>query len=102
MVKKMHEYEEMLMIAGDHAPHTEHGKFELKYSGVPVTPHINTALAFLRNEGFSEQSIENLTFHNANERFDLGLSRRVREVVDRRDAYWYNPFESVEEKLGLR
>ncbi len=85
-------------IETDHAPHTLPEKMSSPFmSGIPGLAWWPLFEEYLRSENFSDALIEQLTFHNAAQRFGLeGLSRTVRRTKDRRREYAFDPYKQLE------
>ena len=86
------------IIATDHAPHPIERKDDpvAPASGLPGLPFWPRGIQLLRNNGMSEQRIADLTFHNANRVFNLGLTPREVDKEYNPELwvkYGYNPYE---------
>jgi len=87
-------------MATDHAPHSLDEKLKEPFmSGIPGLPWWPVFAEFLRQQNFSDNEIEALTFSNAAERFGIDVPRKRNPRKDRRKDYPFNPFEPMEKKL---
>lgn len=81
-------------VETDHAPHTISDKINYPYfSGIPVLPFYPRFIEMLREEGFSEEQIRDLTFNNIVRTFCLDLqSRKAAPSLDITGEYHFDPF----------
>jgi len=87
-------------IETDHAPHTRAQKDESPFmSGIPGIAWWPVFHEYLRQNNFSDQRIEDITFNNAAKRFGLDITRSKRLQRDRRADYWFNPYTPMEDRL---
>ena len=84
------------VIGTDHAPHPVDKKDSNNPpSGIPALPFWPRGIELLRENGISEERLEDITFNNANRIFDLGLQKEYVEVEydpSMWEFYGYNPF----------
>ena len=84
------------VIGTDHAPHpVELKDSDNPPSGIPVLPFVPRGLEILAREGMCSDMRDNLTFHNPNKVFNLGLEPKIVEVEHNPelwDVYEHNPF----------
>lgn len=89
-------------IATDHAPHPLKKKFPPDCSsGIPGLANWPFFKEFLRQNGFSEKQIFNLTFGNAQNRLGLDVNINNRPIKNRTGDYPFNPYKNLEEQLGF-
>jgi len=87
-------------IETDHAPHSLEEKTKEPFmSGIPGIAWWPVFAEYLRQNNFSDNLIEKLTFSNAAKRYGLELSPSKRKIVDRRSDYPFNPYTPMEEIL---
>tara|TARA_Y100000310_G_C20429623_1_gene690798 strand:+ start:386 stop:607 length:222 start_codon:yes stop_codon:yes gene_type:complete len=54
---------------------------------------------FLRKNEFSDNQIENLTFNNVANRFELDIKKSKRKFADRRSDYSFDPYKIMATNL---
>lgn len=87
-------------IETDHAPHTLEEKMNGPFmSGIPGLPWWNIFEEYLRINDFSDKQIEDLTFNNVINRFQINITKKKKELKDRRNDYPFNPYRPIEEQL---
>jgi dihydroorotase len=88
------------LIETDHAPHTLKEKIEKPFmSGFPGLPFVPHFLKYLRNIGFSEQEILNLTHYNASKIFGIEIPLSKREIhFDLQSEYEVDVYKGVRGK----
>lgn len=109
-LRDVHTQEQMLgllvegridLVATDHAPHPVEAKDSDKPpSGIPSIPFWPKAIEIMRRYGMDEQVIERVTFHAANNIFDLDLEPEEIEVEydpSRWEKYGWNPFTEADQ-----
>lgn len=85
------------VIGTDHAPHPIERKRDEKSpaSGIPALPFWPRGIELLQKAGISQSRLDDVTFHNANNIFKLGLQSTQVET-DYKKTLWtkygYNPF----------
>ena len=103
--RQMHHLEYVLqgrfdIIGTDHAPHTlERKKNEKPASGVPALPFWPKGIDLLQKAGMKKETLDELTFHNANRIFRLGLEPKevtVEYDPQRWEFYGWNPFSRID------
>jgi len=87
-------------IETDHAPHSLEEKTKDKFlSGIPGLAWWPLFEEYLRQNDFSYDQIEKLTFSNIINRFNLNITKTKRTLKDHRDDYSFNPYQKIEEEL---
>ena len=91
-------------IETDHAPHTLNEKVKEPFmSGIPGIASWPVFREYLRHHEFSDYEIERLTFSNAVKRFGIDIPRKKPgTLVNCVDDYPFNPYESMEKKIGWK
>ncbi len=90
-------------IETDHAPHSLQEKMENPHSsGVPGIAWWPFFEEFLKQNDFSDKQINELTFFNIAQRFELDIKRSSRPIKDRRADYPFDPYPNIDRELGLK
>lgn len=81
----------------DHAPHTLEEKIKEPFmSGLPVLPFIPFVIEQLRQRGFTEEKINEITYKRIIEMFRIKIEEReLRTGGDYSKDYAFNPYESL-------
>ena len=88
-------------IETDHAPHSLGEKTANPYmSGIPGIAWWPLFEEFLRQQNFSDEKIEDLTFSNIASRFGLNIHKNHRNFRDRRKDYPFDPYQKIASELG--
>lgn len=87
-------------IETDHAPHSLNEKTQNPYmSGIPGIPWWPLFEEFLRRQNFSDNQIDDLTFFNVTQRFEIDVQRSHSSIRDRREDYPFDPYQKMAEEL---
>ena len=88
-------------VETDHAPHSLDEKTKDPFmSGIPGLSWWPMFAEYLRYNNFTEKRIEEVTFSAVRDRFGIDIEQSRREIKDRRKDYSFNPYESIEKKIG--
>jgi len=88
-------------IETDHTPHTLDEKVKEPFmSGIPGLPWWPLFEEYLRQNNFTNQQIEDLTFNNVARRFEIDIKKTKRQIKDRRKDYPFSPYKEIEKQLN--
>ncbi len=83
-------------LESDHAPHTLEDKIKRHKSGIPNLPYFQLILSLLRERGFSEQRITEITNTRIQEIFELKFPEKELNIGgDYSKDYCFNPYEHL-------
>jgi len=68
-------------------------------SGIPGLPWWPLFEEYLRQNNFTNQQIENLTFSNVARRFEIDIQKTKKPIKDRKKDYPFNPYAQLEKEL---
>ena len=91
-------------IETDHAPHTKEEKRFKHLSGIPVLQFYGTFIEILKNRGLGNSDLEDLTFNNIIEAFEIGkdsFKENPGAVKIPVDEYGFDPFAGMDGGIKL-